>query len=156
MRDCVSAYHHISTAILLTPLTLLTYYLPCLPNPLNSAPVSTPHTADQADPQLGDAWAAFYKFELQHGTEAEQEDIVRRCVAAEPRYGEYWQRIAKVPSPDACPVRLSISSFCSFMVAVYVSLTHFSPERFQLAQTHEGNYAPCVPGNARPAIRQKI
>ena len=48
------------------------------------------------DPLLGDAWAWYYRFELQHGTEEQQQEIVKHCVAAEPRYGYYWQRAAKV------------------------------------------------------------
>ncbi|VDD79393.1 unnamed protein product [Mesocestoides corti] len=44
---------------------------------------------------FGDAWAYFYKFELLHGTEDQQKDVLRRCVAAEPRHGEAWCRISK-------------------------------------------------------------
>lgn len=29
---------------------------------------------------MGDAWAAYYAFELQQGTEAEQKDVLDRCV----------------------------------------------------------------------------
>ena len=39
------------------------------------------------NPDIGDHWAMFYKFELQHGTEEQQEAVVRRCVEAEPRWG---------------------------------------------------------------------
>ncbi|MBN3292960.1 PRP6 factor, partial [Polypterus senegalus] len=42
------------------------------------------------DPDLGDAWAFFYKFELQHGTEEQQEEVKKRCENAEPRHGELW------------------------------------------------------------------
>ncbi|VDL89024.1 unnamed protein product [Schistocephalus solidus] len=41
---------------------------------------------------LGDAWAYLYKFELSHGTEA---NVLKRCIAAEPRHGEYWCRTSK-------------------------------------------------------------
>lgn len=47
------------------------------------------------DPLLGDAWATFYKFELQHGTEEQQEYVRKKCVEAEPRYGENWTRVSK-------------------------------------------------------------
>ncbi|KMT04885.1 hypothetical protein BVRB_7g170520 [Beta vulgaris subsp. vulgaris] len=46
-------------------------------------------------PDIGDFWALYYKFELQHGTEDLQKDVLRRCVAAEPKHGEKWQPIAK-------------------------------------------------------------
>lgn len=46
-------------------------------------------------PDTGDFWALFYKFELQHGNEDMQTDVLKRCVAAEPKHGEKWQAIAK-------------------------------------------------------------
>uniref|UniRef100_A0A8C8F5U6 Pre-mRNA-processing factor 6 n=1 Tax=Oncorhynchus tshawytscha TaxID=74940 RepID=A0A8C8F5U6_ONCTS len=42
------------------------------------------------EPDLGDAWALFYKFEMQHGTEEQQEEVRKRCENAEPRHGELW------------------------------------------------------------------
>ncbi|KJE95997.1 pre-mRNA splicing factor [Capsaspora owczarzaki ATCC 30864] len=48
-----------------------------------------------ADPDLGDAWATFYKFQLQHGTANDQQDVLQKCVAAEPRHGEHWTRVSK-------------------------------------------------------------
>lgn len=42
------------------------------------------------EPDLGDAWALFYKFELQHGTEEQQAEVRKRCENAEPRHGELW------------------------------------------------------------------
>ncbi|XP_070533546.1 pre-mRNA-processing factor 6-like [Ptychodera flava] len=47
------------------------------------------------EPDLGDAWAFFYKFELQHGTEEQQEDVRKRCINAEPHHGEYWCAVSK-------------------------------------------------------------
>ncbi|KAM7536518.1 hypothetical protein Aperf_G00000083204 [Anoplocephala perfoliata] len=44
---------------------------------------------------LGDAWAYFYKFELLHGTEDQQKEVLTRCIAAEPRHGEAWCRVSK-------------------------------------------------------------
>ncbi|MCO5550525.1 hypothetical protein L7F22_004012 [Adiantum nelumboides] len=46
-------------------------------------------------PDVGDFWALRFKFELQYGTEDQQQDVLKRCVAAEPRYGEHWISIAK-------------------------------------------------------------
>lgn len=47
------------------------------------------------DPDLGDAWAYYYKFELIHGTEEQQEDVKKRCIHAEPRHGENWCKVSK-------------------------------------------------------------
>ncbi|XP_055314139.1 pre-mRNA-processing factor 6 [Sitodiplosis mosellana] len=47
------------------------------------------------DPDLGDAWAYFYKFELNYGTEAQQNEIIERCNAAEPKHGEEWCKVSK-------------------------------------------------------------
>ncbi|CAJ1956560.1 unnamed protein product [Sphenostylis stenocarpa] len=46
-------------------------------------------------PDIGDFWALCYKFELQHGTEENQKDVLKRCVSAEPKHGEKWQTISK-------------------------------------------------------------
>ncbi|XP_071451634.1 pre-mRNA-processing factor 6 [Hetaerina americana] len=47
------------------------------------------------DPDLGDAWAYFYKFELINGTEEAQEEVRRRCISSEPHHGEYWCSVSK-------------------------------------------------------------
>lgn len=44
----------------------------------------------QLNPDLGDGWAYYYQFELSNGTQAQQQDIFTRCVAAEPKYGTSW------------------------------------------------------------------
>ncbi|KAK9726755.1 hypothetical protein RND81_05G235200 [Saponaria officinalis] len=46
-------------------------------------------------PDIGDFWALYYKFEHQHGTEDSQKDVLKRCVAAEPKHGEKWQAVSK-------------------------------------------------------------
>ncbi|CAG8498054.1 301_t:CDS:10 [Ambispora gerdemannii] len=51
--------------------------------------------AIKVNPDWGDSWAWFYKFELQHGTEQHQQDVISRCVASEPHHGEKWQVVAK-------------------------------------------------------------
>ncbi|KAI5290388.1 hypothetical protein KEM54_001673 [Ascosphaera aggregata] len=51
-----------------------------------------------ANSDLGDAWAWYYKFLLQHGTEEKQQDVVSKCVASEPRHGEVWQSVRKDPA----------------------------------------------------------
>ncbi|OZJ04338.1 hypothetical protein BZG36_02386 [Bifiguratus adelaidae] len=51
--------------------------------------------AVKIDSDLGDVWAWWYKFELQHGTEEERKALVDACVRAEPHHGEVWQQQAK-------------------------------------------------------------
>ncbi|CDY21966.1 BnaC09g00720D [Brassica napus] len=46
-------------------------------------------------PDIGDFWALYYKFELQHGTEESQKEVLAKCVACEPKHGEKWQTISK-------------------------------------------------------------
>ena len=47
------------------------------------------------EPDLGDAWIHFYKFELIHGTAEQQEDVKTRCVQAEPKHGDIWCKFSK-------------------------------------------------------------
>jgi len=47
------------------------------------------------DPDLGDAWIFFYKFELQYGTPEEQTALLKRCTDAVPHHGELWIRFSK-------------------------------------------------------------
>jgi pre-mRNA-processing factor 6 len=69
------------------------------------------------DSDLGDTWAWYYKFLIQHGTEVssmtsrfkaesvetngysqeKRADVISKCILSEPRHGEVWQRIAKDP-----------------------------------------------------------
>ncbi|KAI1085265.1 pre-mRNA splicing factor [Whalleya microplaca] len=49
------------------------------------------------DSDLGDSWAWYYKFLLEHGTKEKQEEVVSKCVSVEPRHGEVWQAVAKNP-----------------------------------------------------------
>ncbi|KAJ7567210.1 hypothetical protein O6H91_02G136900 [Diphasiastrum complanatum] len=55
-------------------------------------------------PDVGDFWALFYKFELQHGTEEQQQEVLKRCVVAEPRHGEHWTSISKAVENAHQPV----------------------------------------------------
>ena len=47
------------------------------------------------EPDLGDAWAYYYKFEVAYGTDEQQRDVRTRCKQAEPRHGEEWTRVSK-------------------------------------------------------------
>ncbi|CAH8331280.1 unnamed protein product [Eruca vesicaria subsp. sativa] len=44
---------------------------------------------------IGDHWALYYKFELQHGTEESQKEVLAKCVGYEPKHGEKWQAVSK-------------------------------------------------------------
>ncbi|PSC71481.1 STABILIZED1-like [Micractinium conductrix] len=50
------------------------------------------------NPDVGDFWASYFKFECQFGGPEQQEAVMKRFVAAEPRHGERWQRVAKDPA----------------------------------------------------------
>ncbi|KAL2289924.1 hypothetical protein FJTKL_01203 [Diaporthe vaccinii] len=49
------------------------------------------------DGDVGDSWAWYYKFLLQHGTEEKRGEVISKCVASDPRHGECWQPVAKDP-----------------------------------------------------------
>ncbi|KKA31249.1 hypothetical protein TD95_002735 [Thielaviopsis punctulata] len=49
------------------------------------------------DADVGDSWAWYYKFLMQHGTEEKKAEVVAKCTLNEPRHGEYWQMVAKKP-----------------------------------------------------------
>ncbi|XP_011402481.1 PREDICTED: pre-mRNA-processing factor 6-like [Amphimedon queenslandica] len=51
--------------------------------------------AIKIDPDQGDTWAHYYKFELAHGTQEQQDEVLKRCVQAEPRHGETWCSVSK-------------------------------------------------------------
>jgi len=51
-----------------------------------------------SDSDLGDSWAWYYKFMMQHGTEEKRQDVVSKCVISEPKHGEIWQSVAKDPA----------------------------------------------------------
>lgn len=50
------------------------------------------------DSDLGDTWAWYFKFLLQHGTEEKRADVVSKCVLSEPKHGEIWQSVSKDPA----------------------------------------------------------
>ena len=53
------------------------------------------HRTVKIEPDLGDAWAYFYKFEATHGDEEKKEDVLKHCLSAEPRHGELWCQVSK-------------------------------------------------------------
>lgn len=66
------------------------------------------------DPDLGDAWAYLYKFEMKHGNEEQQQDLVKRCVAADPRHGEAWTKVSK----DIGNIRLKTEEILPLVAAL--------------------------------------
>ncbi|KAJ4803427.1 Pre-mRNA-splicing factor 6 [Rhynchospora pubera] len=55
-------------------------------------------------PDIGDHWALFYMFELQHGTEETQRIVLQNCASQEPKHGERWQAISKAVENSHLPV----------------------------------------------------
>lgn len=51
--------------------------------------------AVKTDPDLGDCWAWWLKFEQSHGTTEQQKQLIEACVKAEPKHGENWTKISK-------------------------------------------------------------
>jgi len=49
----------------------------------------------QSDPDWGDGWAWWLKFERTYGSEQNQNVVIERCKRAQPKHGEIWQKIAK-------------------------------------------------------------
>lgn len=50
----------------------------------------------QLQSEFGDGWAYYYLFETKHGiTTNAPEKILRRCIEAEPKYGEHWTQFSK-------------------------------------------------------------
>ncbi|KAF1742251.1 hypothetical protein MXB_3180 [Myxobolus squamalis] len=49
----------------------------------------------KVDPDFGDGWANYLKFEQQFGTIDQQNNIIERCCIAEPRHGENWCKFSK-------------------------------------------------------------
>ncbi|KAG6816969.1 hypothetical protein H0H87_001284 [Tephrocybe sp. NHM501043] len=47
------------------------------------------------EPDFGDSWAWWLKFERQHGTEEHREIVRNKCLAAEPHHSQMWQSVAK-------------------------------------------------------------
>lgn len=47
------------------------------------------------DPDLGDAWAWYYKMEILFGTEEQIQEVKKRCLAADPHHGEHWCQVSK-------------------------------------------------------------
>ncbi|GAA5866955.1 hypothetical protein JCM8547_003930 [Rhodosporidiobolus lusitaniae] len=50
-----------------------------------------------ADGDYGDAWAWWWKFEKQHGTDEHRQALLEKCIAADPHHGHVWPAVAKDP-----------------------------------------------------------
>ncbi|KAI5478731.1 hypothetical protein MNV49_004656 [Pseudohyphozyma bogoriensis] len=50
-----------------------------------------------SDPDYGDAWGWWYKFEQNHGTQETRDLVIEKCKAADPHHGPVWQAITKDP-----------------------------------------------------------
>lgn len=59
------------------------------------------------DSDIGDIWAYYYKFELEHGTADKQENICKRVKESDPRHGELWTSVSKLDKNiGATPVHI--------------------------------------------------
>ncbi|GAB7347634.1 hypothetical protein MBLNU459_g4504t1 [Dothideomycetes sp. NU459] len=67
------------------------------------------------DPDWGDTWAWWYKFLLQHGTEEKQQEVIGRCVVNEPKHGEIWQGVAKLPENAGMDVEQVLKKVASIL-----------------------------------------
>lgn len=64
------------------------------------------------DSSIGDTWAWYYLFSQAHRKPTDVEDVVKRCVEAEPTHGKFWIKISKKPgnqqiTPDLCLIKAS-------------------------------------------------
>lgn len=57
----------------------------------------------QANPNNGDAWSMWYKFEQQHGSQTDLEKLQTALEQASPRHGLVWQTVSKHPSNIGLP-----------------------------------------------------
>ena len=54
-------------------------------------------------PDVGDFWVMYYSFEVQHGNEETQREVMERCIAAEPKHGEKWTKVSKAVENSHLP-----------------------------------------------------
>ncbi|KAJ3316028.1 hypothetical protein HDV04_000237 [Boothiomyces sp. JEL0838] len=47
--------------------------------------------AVKINPDLGDSWAWWYKFECSHGTKEQQQEVIEKCTNESPHHGPEWQ-----------------------------------------------------------------
>jgi len=81
------------------------------------------------DPDLGDAWANYFAFELAHGTPEQRQDVLRRAVAADPHHGDEWTYTSK----DVRYLRLSVEDIVK-KVAENMALGRYAPEALEKIQ----------------------
>mmetsp|Transcript_31144 Transcript_31144/g.75951 ORF Transcript_31144/g.75951 Transcript_31144/m.75951 type:complete len:978 (-) Transcript_31144:272-3205(-) len=51
--------------------------------------------ATTVNPNLGDAWAWFYRFEKDHGRKSKIQRVLKKCIEAEPTHGARWCTVSK-------------------------------------------------------------
>lgn len=65
------------------------------------------------DADIGDTWAWYLKFLLQHGEDSKREEVISRCVSVEPKHGEVWQRVRKDPRNASLTIEQVLSQVAS-------------------------------------------
>lgn len=68
------------------------------------------------EPDLGDAWSYWYRFEQCHGTSEKQNEVKQRCLATEPHHGELW-----------CSVSKNIQNWCLSMEQILAAVAKEVP-----------------------------
>eukprot|EP01064_Diplonema_japonicum_P011298 TRINITY_DN18578_c1_g1_i1.p1 TRINITY_DN18578_c1_g1~~TRINITY_DN18578_c1_g1_i1.p1 ORF type:complete len:939 (+),score=249.69 TRINITY_DN18578_c1_g1_i1:57-2873(+) len=53
------------------------------------------HRAVSLRKDLGDAWALYYRFEVNHGTDEQRVTVLTACTKAAPTHGELWTTVSK-------------------------------------------------------------
>jgi len=68
------------------------------------------------DPTIGDSWATLLKFEIQHGTQQQRENLVKKCVEAQPHHGEKWKQVSKLPESTRLTTEQLLVKVASLML----------------------------------------
>ena len=53
------------------------------------------HRAAKTNPDLGDVWAWWLKFEMMHGDSSQVDFVIQKCNEADPKHGEKWISVSK-------------------------------------------------------------
>jgi pre-mRNA-processing factor 6 len=65
-----------------------------------------------SDPKFGDSWIYYYLFEIENGTEEQQNLLIKRCLESNPSYGDIWLKISdsKLYLFDSMPPDMVLSN----------------------------------------------
>jgi len=83
------------------------------------------------EPDLGDAWGNYYAFELQHGVPEQQQEVLRRCLAADPHHGDEWTAMSKDTTKNLAGKTEAILK----AVAAKMGIGKYTPEALEKSST---------------------